>query len=110
MTPERWKRIEELYHQAHARPQGERAEFLASACPDDAALRRNVQSLLDESPSDDGFLAEPALAMSGHEVIDSIPATVTGSFLGGYQLQTLLGAGGMGEVYRAHDAKLGRGV
>ena len=62
MTPERWKRIEELYHAARARPPGERAAFLAEACRDDEALRREVESLLNEPVSDDGFLAAPALA------------------------------------------------
>ena len=76
-------------------------------CPDDEAMRRDVESLLDESDSDDGFLAEPALAITA---ADFVPATMTGTSLGGYHLQALIGAGGMGEVYRAHDAKLGRDV
>ena len=41
---------------------------------------------------------------------DFVPATMIGTSLGGYHLQALIGAGGMGEVYRAHDAKLGRDV
>ena len=49
MTPERWKRIEELYHEARARPPAERAAFLAAACADDEAMRRDVESLLAES-------------------------------------------------------------
>ena len=48
MTPERWKRVEELYHAARTRPPGERAAFLAEACRDDEALRRDVESLLNE--------------------------------------------------------------
>ena len=107
MTPERWQRVEKLYHAAYATPASDRAAFLAAACGNDEAMRRDVESLLEESESGDGFLAEPALAVTA---ADFVPATMTGSSLGGYHLQELIGAGGMGEVYRAHDAKLGRDV
>src|SRR3979490_1347553 len=108
MTPERWKRTEALYQAARARPSGERAAFLAEACRDDEALRRDVESLVNEPDSDDGFLAELAIADVTQIVDDFAPAAMAGRFLGGYQLLTLVGAGGMGEVYRARDPKLGR--
>ena len=89
---------------------GERAAFLAEACRDDEALRREVESLLEESVSDDGFLAGPALVAAAQVAADLAPAAMTGRSLGGYELQALVGAGGMGEVYRARDTKLGREV
>ena len=108
MTPERWKRTEELYHAARARSPEQRAAFLAEACAEDEALRREVESLLSEPESGDGFLAEPPLVMPAHIVSDLAP--MTGRSLAGYHLEALLGAGGMGEVYRARDPKLGRDV
>ncbi len=110
MTPERWKQIEELYHAAHARSSDQRAAFLADACRDDEVLRRDVEALLKGTHSDDGFLAEPPLVLPAHMVSELAPADMTGASLGGYQIQMLLGAGGMGEVYRARDTKLGRDV
>lgn len=106
----RWKRLEALYQEASALPAAHRLAFLAEACADDEAMRRNVESLLKESESDDGFLAGPPLALPPHVVADLIPATMIGTSLGGYRLLALLGAGGMGEVYRARDPKLGREV
>jgi Tol biopolymer transport system component len=109
MTPERWKRVEELFHAARNRPPGERVTFLADICRDDESLRRDVESLLSEPASADGFLDTPARA-AAHIESEITPGAMSGHTLGGYQLQALLGAGGMGEVYRARDAKLGRDV
>ena len=111
MTPERWQQVEELYHAAYAQPTGERSAFLAEACREDDALRRQVESLLKES-SDDGFLAPPTF-----EAVPALASAaaaarsdMTGQSIGGYCLNALLGAGGMGEVYSSVDAKLGRDV
>ena len=56
MSPDRWKRVEALFHEALTRPPADRAAFLASACSGDEALRREVESLLDEKISDDGVI------------------------------------------------------
>ncbi len=111
MTPERWERVEELFHAADALPTGERAAFLSTSCGGDEPLRRAVEALLNES-SHDGFLDAPTLAMEQELAYDALPTPpdMTGQSIGGYQLEVLLGAGGMGEVYRSRDAKLGREV
>ena len=66
MTPERWKQIEALYQAARTRPSGERAAFLTDSCRDDESLRRDVESLLNEPVSDDGFLDPPTPAAAHH--------------------------------------------
>ncbi len=98
MTPERWKQIDELFHAARARAPSERAAFLFDACDGDESLRREVESLLSEPLSGRGLLDDPPTQ------------ALNGRTLGAYHLQTLLGAGGMGEVYLARDSKLGREV
>src|SRR5258708_8351020 len=109
MTPDGWKRVEALYHAALARPAGERVSFLAEACPDDEALRRDVESLLNSTGSDDEFLGGAARIAAPPDIV-AAHADMTGRTIGGYHLQRLLGAGGMGEVDRARDAKLGPDV
>ena len=76
MTPERWKRTEELYQAARSRPPGERAAFLAVACRDDESLRRDVESLVNETDSADGFLAESPIAHAAQIVRDFAPAVL----------------------------------
>ncbi|MBI3050332.1 MAG: serine/threonine-protein kinase [Acidobacteria bacterium] len=119
MDPARWRRIEELYHAALARPETDRGAFLARACAGDDALHQEVQALLDTPATAERFLAEPALAVAAQMVTDSPaavgrvlsdPPALAGQRLGVYHLQERIGAGGMGDVYRARDTRLGRDV
>ena len=90
-----WARVNELFHAAVATPMGERATFLSAECSGDVALRAEVESLLAAHRDDDTGVRR---------------GLVVGSRLGNYEVTGFIAAGGMGEVYRARDAKLGRDV
>ena len=106
MTPERWRRIEELYHAAAALAPAARAGFLAENCADED-LRREVESLLQQPLTADGVLHRPPFGAAAAAARDGVG---TLRQVGTYHLLSLIGMGGMGEVYRARDQKLGRDV
>jgi Tol biopolymer transport system component len=112
VTPERRRRIEDLYHRALARAEHERAALLAEACVGDEALKREVESLLAQVASGETRLdgPAPAMAAAGPDVGDASTPVLTGQRLGVYEIQASLGAGGMGVVYRALDTRLNRPV
>ena len=70
MTPERWRQVEEIFHAALTRSESDRAGFLADACAGDAALLREVKSLLAQPTSGRGFLDGPAVAVAAQMVSD----------------------------------------
>jgi len=108
MTPERWQRIEALYHAALEREAGDRSAFLTEACGDDEGLRREVEGLLEQSGS---LLDRPAWeALPAREEDASQPRLSSGARLGPYRIEAPIGAGGMGEVFRATDTRLHRTV
>src|SRR6516165_7135215 len=108
MTSERWQRIEELYHSAREREGNQRAAFLKEACAGDDALRREVESLLAQEKGVEGFLEAPALAEAAKLLVEDRGRSWVGRQLGSYQILSFLDARGMGEVYQAHDTRLGR--
>jgi serine/threonine protein kinase/Tol biopolymer transport system component len=110
MTPERWRQVEELYHAALERPPDQRTAFLRDACPEDVGLCREVESLLAQEKGADGLLEAPVLQAAAKMFAQSQSVSLLGRQLGHYQLLSLLGAGGMGEVYKARDTRLNRVV
>jgi Tol biopolymer transport system component/tRNA A-37 threonylcarbamoyl transferase component Bud32 len=108
--PERRQHIEDLCDSALERKADERAAFVAAACGDDDALRRDVESLLAHAQSAEGFLATTVGELAARIIAGEQGESLVGRLIGSYKILSLLGAGGMGEVYRALDTKLGRDV
>jgi hypothetical protein len=109
MEPERWREIERLYQAAQERETGERGRFLQEACGSDLELRHEVESLLGHTKGAEIFLETPALHIAAR-ALGNPEHSMTHRRLGRYEIESLLGVGGMGEVYRAKDTRLGRMV
>jgi eukaryotic-like serine/threonine-protein kinase len=107
--PDEWKQISDLYHAALKLPESERTAFL-QACIASDGVRREVASLLANEHSAEHLMESPALEVAAGMMTNNAPVLTIGQSLAHYQIKSLLGKGGMGEVYRAHDGKLGRDV
>jgi serine/threonine protein kinase len=113
MTSDRWEHIFTLFDTALARPEAERAAFLADQCGEDAHLRQEVESLLAAHGDAEGFLSGRPARIGAANLDQSGPAPpslMRGMRLGVFEVDTFVGAGGMGEVYRARDTRLDRHV
>ena len=110
MKPERWQKIEKLYHSALEREADQRTAFLAEACAGDDSLRREVESLLAHQPQAENLLETPVMEVAAKVCADDQGDSLVGRSLGSYKILSRLGAGGMGEVYQARDSRLDRTV
>jgi serine/threonine protein kinase/Tol biopolymer transport system component len=110
MTPDRWKQVEQLYHSALKQEGKQRAAFLKEACAGDDELRREVESLLAYEQQAESFIEASAPEAAAKGLAGHRRHSLVGQQLGLYKVLSLLGAGGMGEVYLAQDTRLERTV
>src|SRR5260221_13081117 len=119
MEPERWKRVEQLYHSALALEESRRGAFLDDSCDSDEALRREVASLLQRHSQAEDFMEAPALELMAREIAKEQnspggsgddPRQIDGQPIPNYMAISKLDGGGTVVIYRAQAVHLAHHV
>jgi serine/threonine-protein kinase len=105
MNAERWQQINDLFHSAAELAPQERAAFLEEACRGDESLCREVKSLLTSHERTKSFMEAPAFEVTPELLVG--PGALVGELIGHYRIESLIGVGGMGEVYLGWDESSG---
>ena len=110
MNQSEWQRVEELLQQALDLEKSERKVFLDRACGPDPHLRRQVEMLLGKEDEARSFIETPAVAHVAASLVNTARMSLIGRRISHYRIDSLIGEGGMGEVYKADDENLHREV
>jgi serine/threonine protein kinase/tetratricopeptide (TPR) repeat protein len=101
MTPERWQRINEMFHAALALDGEERSAFLVAQSDGDEALREKVAALLDSHEQAEGFIQGSVFGDAAQLLVEDEAEAMIGQHIGLYKIDREIGRGGMGSVYLA---------
>src|SRR5436190_9291697 len=104
MKPERWQQVNDLFQSAIERAPEERLAFLKEACRGDQRLRRAVERLIASDERAENFIESPGFEVAPELLTNEMTGAIIGELIGRYRIESLIGTGGMGEVYLAHRA------